>query len=130
MPWHLEYYEQEDGRQPAEEFEDDLEKKLPKLHGKLIKVLLLLETSGPVTGGGLAEKCDGYPGMWEVRTIFNRRLAPELFGFDRDAIILLHGYVKSSGEKASVQDLDAANRFWRDYQQHHRVSPEVESEDE
>lgn len=73
----------------------------------------------------MAKTCRGYAGMWEARTIFNTQLAREFFGYDGSAIILLHGYVKATGDEASIPDFAKANGYWRDYQVHHNVSAEA-----
>ena len=62
--------------------------------------------------------------------MFNDQLARMFFGYDGEAIILLHGYVKAVGKKPSKPDFARAHRFWLDCQQHHRVSPEVEGDNE
>ncbi len=51
----------------------------------------------------------------------------ELFGFDgdRNRIVLLHGYVKRVGQPASLSDLNQASDYWRDYQETHKISPEL-----
>jgi hypothetical protein len=94
MPWTIEYYEQTDTAQPAEVFEDAVYKKYPKLAGKLARIVVALESNGPRLGGGLIEPCRGYPGVWEIRAIFSQTLARELFGFDDQRVVLLHGYLK------------------------------------
>jgi len=82
-----------------------------------------LESSGPQLGGGLIESCHGYPGVWEIRAIFSQTLARELFGFDDQRVILLHGYLKRAGQPASDKDLPKAADHWRDYLRTRRVSP-------
>ena len=47
MAWILEYYEQQDSTQPAEVFEDDVDRRYPKLAGKLARIAVALEASGP-----------------------------------------------------------------------------------
>ena len=94
VSWTVEYYEQQNGCQPSEQFEDSLPMKLA---GKLARVVVLLCEDGPGSGGGLVEKCRGYPGLWELRTIWQKDLAREFFGFDRQRIVLLDGIVKRVG---------------------------------
>lgn len=120
----IEYYEQADGTQPAEVFEDDLQTRYPKLLGKLIRAMDALEEHGRKLGGGLLEPCHSYAGLWELRAIFNQTLAREMLGFDGNRIILLHGYVKRAGEAASQKDLERAAAYWADYQRTRRISPE------
>ncbi len=56
----------------------------------------------------------------------------ELFGFDgdRNRIVLLHGYVKRVGQPASLSDLNQASDYWRDYQETHKISPELPEQEE
>ena len=124
MTWDIEYYEQPDSTQPAEVYENWLDQHHPKLAGKLLRAVDQLAEHGPRTGGGLVEPCRGYAGLWEVRTIFSRTLARELFGFDGSCVVLLHGYVKQVGQLASIPDLNRASQYWQDYLQTQRISPE------
>jgi hypothetical protein len=124
MGWDIEYYEQLDGTQPAEVFEDALERDYPKLRGKLLVIIDQLEQYGPQTGGGMVEKCHNLP-IWEMRAIFSDMLARELFGFDGSRVVLLHGYVKRVRQPASTRDLNDAGQFWQQYLKTRRVSPEL-----
>lgn len=126
MAWTIEYYEQQDAIQPSEIFEDNVYHKYPKLAGKLARIAVALESNGPQLGGGLIEPCHGYSGLWEMRAIFAQTLGRELFGFDNQRVVLLHGYIKRAGQPASDKDLAKAADYLRDYQRTHRVSPEVD----
>jgi hypothetical protein len=66
-----------------------------------------------------------YPGLWEARTISESWLAREFFAWDGNTAILLHGYVKRTGQKASKPDMNDAQAYWQDYTRTHRVSPEA-----
>ena len=125
MAWVVEYYEQQDSTQPAEVFEDDVDRRYPKLAGKLARIAVALETNGPQLGGGLIEPCHGYPGLWEMRAIFGQTLGRELFSFDGQQVILLHGYIKRAGQRASDKDLAEAAEYRRDYLSTRRISPEI-----
>jgi hypothetical protein len=124
MTWDIEYFKQQDGMQPAEVFEDELKQHVPKLLGKLLRALDHLEAMGPQAGGGLVEKCHGYADLWEVRAIFNKALARGLFAFDANRVVLLHGYVKQTGEPASTPDLNRAHGYLNVYLATRRISPE------
>ncbi len=123
MPWVIEYFEQDDSVQPAEVFEDALDRQHPKLAGKLARIAIALRTQGHLLGGGLIEPCHGYAGLWEMRAIQNQWLGREFFGFDGSQVILLHGYVKRVGQKASIQDLDRAFAYLTNYRQTKMISP-------
>ena len=131
MAWAIEYYEQDDAVQPAEVFEDALDRQHPKLAGKLVRIVVELQIQCHHLGGGFIEPCHGYAGLWEIRVIHNQWLGREFFGFDEARIVLLHGYVKRAGQKASIRDLDRAFAHWTDYQKARRISPaRVEGEDD
>jgi hypothetical protein len=130
MAWTIEYFEQADSTQPAETFEDELDRSHPKLAGKLARLAGALANQGHRLGGGFIEPCHGYSGLWEIRAIQNRWLGRELFGFDESRIVLLHGYVKWVGQPASVGDLERAHRYWQEYLRTHKISPAKEEPDE
>ncbi len=126
----IEYFEQKDTPQPAEIFEDSLDAAYPKLAGKLIRVANGLQSYGQQLGGGYIEKCHDYQGIWEMRVIHSRILAREFFGFDGKRIVLLHGYIKRTGEPASIRDLEKAFTYWTEYIRTRRISPRREEDDE
>jgi hypothetical protein len=70
-------------------------------------------------GGGIIEPCHDYKGLWEIRAIHGQWLGREFFGFDGNQVILLHGYVKKSGQAAIQKELDQAALYWQDYQKTH-----------
>src|SRR5215469_705838 len=121
MKWKMEYFEQEDTMQPAEVFEDALDAIHPKLSGKLLQVTEKLELYGHQLGGGYIEKCHDYQGIWEIRVIYGGTLAREFFGFDKQRIVLLHGYIKRTGRPASEHDLKKAFTYWQEYQRTRHV---------
>jgi hypothetical protein len=122
--WVVEYYEQEDGLQPAEIFENWLDREHPRLAGKLLRLVLEVGQQGPKLGGGYLEPCHDFPGLWEVRGRHQKWLGRELLGFDGRAAILLHGYVKREGRPASQRDLKKAHKLLQNYLRTKRVSPE------
>src|SRR5204863_4983840 len=130
MAWSIEYYAQADATQPAEIFEDALDRAHPKLAGKLARIAVEVQTQGYRLGGGLIERCRGYAGLWEMRAIHNQWLAREFFGFDETRVVLLHGYVKRGGQPAPRRELASAFDYWSDYQRSHRISLAQEGEGE
>jgi hypothetical protein len=130
MRWKIEYFEQADTTQPAEVFEDALDFTHPKLSGKLLLVANTLRSYGYQLGGGYIEKCHDYEGMWEIRVIHGGMLAREFFGFDKEHIVLLHGYTKRTGQPASAYDLEKAFTYWKEYMRTRRVSPIQEKDNE
>jgi hypothetical protein len=130
MKWTVEYFEQENTSQPAEVFEDRLDSTYPKLSGKLLRIVYELQFYGHQLGGGYIEKCHDYEGLWEIRVIHSGTLARELFGFDEKRIVLLHGYIKRTGQTASEQDLKKAFNYWTEYMRTRHVSPVQEEDNE
>ena len=78
---------------------------------------------GNQLGGGYIEKCRQHKEIWEIRAIYSRTLAREFFGFDGKRIVLLHGYVKRTGQAASTRDFRKASTYWKEYNKIRRVSP-------
>lgn len=130
MKWTIVYFEQADTTQPAEVFEDALIVSHPQLRGKVLQVISTLQYYGYRLGGGYIEKCHGYEGIWEVRAIHSGTLARELFGFDKERIVLLHGYTKRTGQPASAYDLQKAFGYWTEYLRTRHISPAQEEDNE
>ena len=123
MRWRVVYFEQSDTTQPAEVFEDTLDSTHPRLSGKLIQITDELRIYGPRIGGGYIEKCRDFQGLWEIRAIHSSTLAREFFGFDGERIVLLHGYIKRTGQPASMRDMRQAFTYWEEYLQTRHISP-------
>lgn len=130
MKWVVEYFERVDTTQPAEIFEDSLYKAQPKLSAKLYRLAKDLEVYGYNLGGGYLEKCYEYQGLWEIRAIHRGTLAREFCGFDKERIVLLHGYIKRSGQPASMHEMRQAFTYWKEYMQTRLVSPTQEEIDD
>ena len=123
MKWTVVYFEQEDTTQPAEVFEDALLIMSSKLRGKLLHVTDALRYDGHRLGGGYIEKCHNYEGLWEIRIIQSGTLVREFFGFDKERIVMLHGYIKRVGQSASIYDLNKAFSYWTEYLRTRHISP-------
>ena len=123
MKWEIVYFEQVDTTQPAELFEDALLIMSAKLRGKLLQVTDALRFHGHRLGGGYIEKCHDYEGIWEIRILHNRTLARELFGFDKERIVMLHGYTKRVEQPALIYDLNKAFGYWTEYLRTRNISP-------
>jgi hypothetical protein len=134
VSYQIEYHAHgEKDEQPAEEFEDALERSAPKLLGKLQGIASRVADQLPSSiGGGLWEKCRGYPDLWEVRTIFARQLARYIAALDGQheppRLVLLAGVFKHTGEPTPQADLERAARCWAEYKQTGMVSPADEEE--
>lgn len=134
VSYEIEYHAHgKDDIQPAEVFEEGLAQAAPQLLGKLQGVTSRVAAELPRSiGGGLWEKCHGYPGLWEVRTIFARQLARYIAALDGQhqppRLVLLAGVVKRTGEATPTADLQRAARCWAAYQRSGQVSPPEEEE--
>jgi hypothetical protein len=132
VTYEIEYYAYGEGdRQPAEQFEDELERSASKLLGKLQGVTLRVAQELPRSiGGGLWEKCRGYPDLWEVRTIFAKQLARYIAAVDGQhdppRLVLLAGVAKQTGEPTLQVELARAAKYLSEYQKTRRVSPPEE----
>ncbi len=65
-----------------------------------------------------------------MRVIHSGTLAREFFGFDKERIVLLHGYSKRTGEPASVYDMEKAFGYWTEYIRTRHISPVQEENNE
>lgn len=127
MVWRLEYYEQEDGNQPAEDFADKMRKapSKSKLWGKLTRYAISLTRLGQDLGAKYVRPCKGYGGLWTLSvTSDNGQTADAFFGFSGRRIVLLDGCVRKKGNPIPKSRLTTAFSYWEDYQRSNRVSPE------
>lgn len=133
MPWTIEYFEQEDGRQPAEVFEDALDssgdRDAKRIGGKLIRVTDQVAQNGFRTGGGYAEACHDAPGIWQMKADVGKKRGREFFAFDGDRVILLSGIVKGPREATPPGAYAEATTYLNEYERTGKVSPE-EADDE
>lgn len=121
--WDVVYYARPSGRQPAEEFEDNIP---AKLSGKLARATVEAAQKGFSVGGGLLKNCRGYPGLFEVRAISFNELARFFCHVDGDRLVLLHGVAKRPGNETPKSELDKAFDCLADYRVSKRISPEEE----
>jgi hypothetical protein len=64
-----------------------------------------------------------YEGLWEIRVIHRGMLVREFFGFDKERIVLLHGYTKRTAQPASTNELEKACTCWTEYMRTRCISP-------
>ncbi len=129
--WQVEYFEKEDGRQPAEEFEDWLDRgdrDHRKIGGKLSRVADEVAQKGHMTGGGYVEKCHEAPGIWQMKADIGGRRGREFFAFDGDRAILLSGIVKESRKPTPRGAFEEAREYLGEYERTKKVSPEANDE--
>jgi len=80
-------------------------KKLPRDDRRSIGVDLKTVQFGWPLGMPLVRKLE--PGIWEVRSSLDRRIARVLFTVVGETLVLLHGFVKKS-QKTPLSDLEVA----------------------
>lgn len=128
MVWSIEYFEREDGEQPAEVFEDALEvssdRDERRLNGKLLRVTDELAQKGFRIGGGYVEPCREAPGVWQIKADAGPRRGRQFFVFDEDRVVLLNGVVKGAREATPPRAFKDALRYQDEYKRTRRVSPE------
>ena len=132
MPWHVEYFQEADGRIPGVEFEDSLERSSNSderaLLGLLDRWTRYAADQGPLgDGGGHFEKCRTVP-VWQIKASRGGRRARHFFGWDDalDRLVLLSGIVKGARTRTPPEAYATAQAEWRRYQQTRRVAKEDE----
>jgi len=130
--WTIEYFEREDGTQPAEVFEDALDGSFDRderrIAGKLIRVADELAQKGHQTGGGYVESCHEAPGIWQMKADAGGKRGREFFVFDDDRVVLLHGTVKGGRQATPPRAFQDALKCFEEYRRTGRVSPEEAEE--
>ena len=97
------FYRTEAGNEPVREWL----KMLPPEEKKIIGDDLKTAQYGWPLGMPLIRKLE--PGLWEVRSRLQDRIARVIFTVDGDTMVLLHGLIKKS-EKMPQQDLQLARQ--------------------
>ena len=111
MVWTVEFYKDENGRSPVEEFLDGIEN--TKLRAKVLRDIELLATHGTALREPFAVHVEN--GVWELRTKQSSNIARTFyFIFANNKIILLHGMVKKK-QKADRSDILQAEKRKEDY---------------
>ncbi len=92
------FYQTGTGNEPVREWLKGLSKKDKKTIGSDVKTVQY----GWPLGMPVVRKLD--PGLWEIRSKLDRRIARILFTVIDDKMVLLHGFIKKS-QKAPPRDL-------------------------
>lgn len=95
------FYRTDNGREPVRQWL----KKMPREDRRSIGIDLKTVQFGWPLGMPLVRKLE--PGIWEVRSNLDRRIARVLFTVIGDRMILLHGFIKK-GQKTPATDLELA----------------------
>lgn len=97
------FYKTESGNEPVREWLRGLPREDKKIIGEDIKTVQF----GWPLGMPLIRKLD--TGLWEVRSMLDKRIARVLFTVDQNMMVVLHGFIKKS-EKTPASDLRLAKR--------------------
>lgn len=95
------FYRTDAGREPVREWLKELSRDDRRSIGVDLKTVQF----GWPLGMPLVRKLE--PGIWEVRSSLDRRIARILFTLVGEQMVLLHGFVKKS-QKTSLSDLEVA----------------------
>jgi hypothetical protein len=119
MGWSVEYFQTEDGKVPAAEWEDSLP---AKLKGKVYATLqVVAETEGAI-GGGKFKTCHGYSNLFETRARLGNDLAREFCTRDRSMLVMLHGLTKPNGTETPPEALNQADAYRDEYDSTKRLA--------
>ncbi len=108
--YEINYYEDNRGRRPVEEFIDGLS---PKMKAKVFGRLELLEEHGPALGMPFSRHLDD--GIFELRTVQGNDTTRILYFFVvGNEIVLTHGFVKKT-QKTPAWEIERAKRIREDW---------------
>ena len=108
--YSVDYYEDENGRKPAEEFIDSLD---IKMRAKVFGRLELLEAHGARLGMPFSRHLDD--GIFELRAVMGGNITRILYFFVvGERVILTHGFVKKT-QKTPPRELERAKRIRSDW---------------
>ncbi len=101
IPLAVNFYQAESGNEPVRAWLQGLSKRDKKIIGGDIKTV---QYGWPI-GMPVVRKME--PGLWEIRSRLDQRIARILFTVNADRMILLHGFFKKS-QKTAQADLQLA----------------------
>ena len=106
----IEFYQKEDGTEPAQEFLDSLD---PKMLAKMLRTIDLLEANGASLRRPYSAPLED--GIFELRAKFGTDITRVLYFFYIDRrIILTNGFVKKT-QKTPKKEIAKAQEFRRLY---------------
>ena len=110
VTWRVDFYQQEGGSAPVEDFLENLPK---KQRAKALAAIRKLEEEGPALPFPFSSQLKGP--LRELRTRFGRtRLRILYFADARRTFVLLHGFVKTT-EKLEESDIHVAEQRMADH---------------
>lgn len=106
----IQYYADEEGRKPVQEFIDALD---CKMQAKVFGRLELLEEYGPLLGMPLAKHLDD--GIFELRTVQGNNITRILYFFVvGKTIVLTNGFIKKK-QKTPAKEIERTKRMRLDW---------------
>lgn len=110
MRFEVEFYEKDDGEQPAKEFLLSLDK---KMRAKMSDIIVLLRDNGNALRLPYSECLDD--GIFELRAKVGSDISRVLYFFYIDRqIILTHGFIKKT-QKTPRREIEKAKKYRKDY---------------
>lgn len=97
------YYTTANAQNPTRKFIESLSEKQQR---KIIRILTYIEEYGLVTAIPHAKKLTGTP-LWEIRILGQDNIRIFYVIMEKDAIIVLHGFIKKS-QKTPSRELEIA----------------------
>lgn len=111
----IEFYKKENGEEPLKKFLDSLPKKLRE---KTLLSISYLHDYGYQLNGLYSKKITDE--LWELRTKQSSDITRIMyFFFDRDKVILTHGFVKKTN-KTPIKEIERAEKYRKDYYRRHK----------
>lgn len=106
----VDFYKQENGREPVREWLQSLIKGERRVIGEDIK---MIQEGWPL---GMPLVASLGKGLWEVRSVLPKKIARTLFVMHQGQMVLVHGFIKKT-QKTPSQDLEIglkrAKEVWR-----------------
>jgi phage-related protein len=110
----VEFYEKRNGEEPAKDFILSLD---TKMRAKVLRVIDLLETNGPILGMPYSKPLGD--GIFELRVQYSTDIIRVLYFFFRGKkIILTNGFVKKT-QKTPYRVVERARNYRQDYERSH-----------
>lgn len=109
--YEVEFYEKENGEEPAKDFLLNLD---TKMRAKMLRIIDLLEVNGPMVRMPYSEALGN--GLFEIRIKQGTDIFRVLYFFTAGRkIILTNGFVKKT-QRVSVREINLAQAYRQDYE--------------
>lgn len=108
--WKIDYYSTSSGREPVQEFIDDLQEKTKT---RVYNTFELLAEFGPLLRMPHAKKVTGTP-LWELRILGGASLRFFYIAKVAQSFLILHGFTKRK-QKTPKKEIEVALSRFREY---------------